>query len=214
MRQMRNWLLGSTILFLTTVAYGAATESPESVKKKVESFQVVLETNKGDIVLMLAPEEAPVTVNNFIEYVESGFYNGLVFHRVINDFMIQGGGFTPDMSQRATRAPIKNESLLNQRLANSRGTIAMARTQIVDSATSQFFINLKDNEFLNGKPYKAGYAVFGHVVKGMDVVDSIAGVKTGYRGPHGDVPVDSVIINKAYVVKEGKKPAKAESKAS
>nr|WP_257283654.1 peptidylprolyl isomerase [Endozoicomonas sp. SESOKO1] len=178
------------------------------------ALQVVLETSKGDIVLMLAPEEAPVTVNNFLDYVESGFYNGLVFHRVINDFMIQGGGFTPDMNQRATRAPIKNESLLHQRLENSRGSIAMARTQIADSATSQFFINLKDNEFLNGMPYKAGYAVFGHVVKGMDVVDSIARVKTGYRGPHGDVPVDPVIINKAYVVKEGGNSAEIEPEAS
>lgn len=214
MRLMRNWLLVSTILFLTTLAYGAATESAEAEEKKIEAFQVVLETSKGDIVLMLAPEEAPVTVNNFIEYVESGFYNGLVFHRVINGFMIQGGGFAADMSQRATRAPIKNESLLNQRLENSRGSIAMARTQTVDSATSQFFINLKDNEFLNGKPYKPGYAVFGHVIKGMDVVDSIARVKTGYRGPHGDVPVDSVIINKAYVVKEGGRSVKTEPEAS
>ncbi|WP_371924834.1 peptidylprolyl isomerase [Endozoicomonas sp. SCSIO W0465] len=214
MRRMRNWLFVGTTLFLTTLAYGAATESPEAANKKMDALKVVLETNKGDIVLMLTPEEAPVTVNNFIEYVESGFYNGLVFHRVINNFMIQGGGFTADMSQRATRAPIKNESLLNQRLENRRGSIAMARTQIVDSATSQFFINLKDNEFLNGKPYKAGYAVFGHVVKGMEVVDTIAGVKTGYRGPHGDVPVDSVIINKAYVVKEGESSAKTEPVAS
>ena len=164
---------------------------------------------------MLAPEEAPVTVNNFIEYVESGFYNGLVFHRVINDFMIQGGGFTPDMSQRATRAP--DQKRVAAESASGKQSVALLpwpEPRLLTVQPPSFFINLKDNEFLNGKPYKAGYAVFGHVVKGMDVVDSIAGVKTGYRGPHGDVPVDSVIINKAYVVKEGKKPAKAEPKAS
>ena len=211
MRWMGNCLLASSLLFLTILAYGAA--SAEAAGKKVEELQVILETSKGDIVLMLAPEAAPVTVNNFIEYVESGFYNGLVFHRVIKDFMIQGGGFTADMNRRATRAPIKNESLLNQRLANTRGSVAMARTQIVDSATSQFFINLKDNEFLNGMPFKPGYAVFGHVIKGMGVVDNIARVKTGDRGQHSDVPLDSVIINKAYVVAAGEQSVKTEAEA-
>lgn len=206
----RSWLFGSSILLMTTLAYGSTQE----VIKKKEVLQVALDTNKGQIILELTPAEAPVTVKNFLQYVESGFYNGLAFHRVIDGFMIQGGGFTPDMSQRAARAPIKNESLLNQRLENSRGSIAMARTQIVDSATSQFFINLKDNDFLNGKPYKAGYAVFGQVVKGMDVVDSIARVKTGYRGPHGDVPVDSVVIKKAYIFKGVGKPHKEALKAS
>nr|MDT0252797.1 peptidylprolyl isomerase [Endozoicomonas sp.] len=178
-----------------------------------EITRVALETNKGQIVLELATEKAPVTVKNFLEYVESGFYTGLVFHRVIDGFMVQGGGFTPDMSQRAVGTPIKNESLLNQRLENRRGSIAMARTQVVDSATSQFFINLKDNDFLNGQPYKPGYAVFGRVVKGMEVVDTIARVKTGYRGPHGDVPVDSVVITKAYILNDGEKPVSKESKA-
>lgn len=214
MRGLRNWLLGSSILLMTALAHGATSETPGEVIKNKSVPHVVLDTNKGQIVLELTPDKAPVTVKNFLKYVESGFYNGLVFHRVIDGFMIQGGGFTPDMSQRAARAPIKNESLLNQRLENSRGSIAMARTQIVDSATSQFFINLKDNDFLNGKPYKAGYAVFGQVVKGMEVVDIIAGVKTGYRGPHGDVPVDSVVIRKAYILNDGEKPARKESKAS
>lgn len=218
MRGLRNWLLGSSILLMTALAYGATSETPLEAPGKVIKNKsmphVVLDTNKGQIVLELTPDKAPITVKNFLGYVDSGFYNGLVFHRVINDFMIQGGGFTPDMSQRAVQAPIKNESLLNHRLENSRGSIAMARTQIVDSATSQFFINLKDNDFLNGKPYKAGYAVFGQVIKGMEVVDIIAGVKTGYRGPHGDVPVDSVVIKKAYILNDGEKAVRKESKTS
>lgn len=214
MLAMRNWLLGSAILFLTSVACAIEAEPGKDGRKEMAAPQVVLATNKGDIVLMLAPEQAPVTVRNFLDYVDSGFYNGLIFHRVINDFMIQGGGFTPDMSQRSTRAPIKNESMQNQRLENRRGSIAMARTQIPDSATAQFFINLKDNDFLNGQPYQPGYAVFGHVIEGMDVVDSIARVQTGYNGPHGDVPVDAVIINKAYRVKKNGKSVTAESKAS
>ncbi len=214
MRGLRNWLLGSSILLMTALAHGTTSETLGEVIKNKSVPHVVLDTNKGQIVLELTPDKAPVTVKNFLEYVESGFYNGLVFHRVIDGFMIQGGGFTPDMSQRAAQAPIKNESLLNQRLENRRGSIAMARTQIVDSATSQFFINLKDNDFLNGKPYKAGYAVFGQVVKGMEVVDIIAGVKTGYRGPHGDVPVDSVVIRKAYILNDGEKLARKVSKAS
>ena len=119
---------------------------------------------------------------------------------IIKDFMIQGGGFEAQMHERATREPIKNESQLEARLSNRRGSIAMARTPAADSATSQFFINLKDNEFLDGKSYQPGYAVFGYVVKGMHVVDSIAEVKTGYRAGHNDVPVEPIIIQKAYLV--------------
>ena len=188
MKKLCNWLLG--MLMVTTLA-GAVENSPE---------QVILETSKGNIVIQLAPEVAPITVDNFLQYVNSGFYNGLIFHRVIDDFMIQGGGFTADMAQKTTRAAIKNESQLDQRQANQRGSIAMARTALVDSATSQFFINLRDNNFLDGHQGKPGYAVFGQVIEGMDVVDAIAKVKTGRSGGHSDVPLDPVVINQARIV--------------
>ena len=188
MKKLCNWLLG--MLMVTTLA-GAVENSPE---------QVILETSKGNIVIQLAPEVAPITVDNFVQYVNSGFYNGLIFHRVIDDFMIQGGGFTADMAQKTTRAAIKNESQLDQRQANQRGSIAMARTALVDSATSQFFINLRDNNFLDGHQGKPGYAVFGQVIEGMDVVDAIAKVKTGRSGGHSDVPLDPVVINQARIV--------------
>ena len=188
MKKLCNWLLG--MLMVTTLA-GAVENSPE---------QVILETSKGNIVIQLAPEVAPITVDNFLQYVNSGFYNGLIFHRVIDDFMIQGGGFTVDMAQKTTRAAIKNESQLDQRQANQRGSIAMARTALVDSATSQFFINLRDNNFLDGHQGKPGYAVFGQVIEGMDVVDAIAKVKTGRSGGHSDVPLEPVVINQARIV--------------
>ena len=188
MKKLCNWLL--SMLMVTTLV-GAVENSPE---------QVILETSKGNIVIQLAPEVAPITVDNFVQYVNSGFYNGLIFHRVIDDFMIQGGGFTADMAQKTTRAAIKNESQLDQRQANQRGSIAMARTALVDSATSQFFINLRDNNFLDGHQGKPGYAVFGQVIEGMDVVDAIAKVKTGRSGGHSDVPLDPVVINQARVV--------------
>lgn len=190
MKKLCNWLLG--MLMVTTLVGAVEQEnSPE---------QVILETNKGNIVIQLAPEVAPITVDNFLQYVNSGFYNGLIFHRVIDDFMIQGGGFTADMDQKTTRAAIKNESQLDQRQANQRGSIAMARTALVDSATSQFFINLRDNNFLDGHQGKPGYAVFGQVIEGMDVVDAIAKVKTGRSGGHSDVPLDPVVINQARIV--------------
>ena len=190
MKKLCNWLLG--MLMVTTLVGAVEQEnSPE---------QVILETNKGNIVIQLAPEVAPITVDNFLQYVNSGFYNGLIFHRVIDDFMIQGGGFTADMDQKTTRAAIKNESQLDQRPANQRGSIAMARTALVDSATSQFFINLRDNNFLDGHQGKPGYAVFGQVIEGMDVVDAIAKVKTGRSGGHSDVPLDPVVINQARIV--------------
>ena len=188
MKKLCNWLLG--MLMVTTLA-GAVENSPE---------QVILETSKGNIVIQLAPEVAPITVDNFLQYVNSGFYNGLIFHRVIDDFMIQGGGFSVDMAQKTTRAAIKNESQLDQRQANQRGSIAMARTALVDSATSQFFINLRDNNFLDGHQGKPGYAVFGQVIEGMDVVDAIAKVKTGRSGGHSDVPLEPVVINQARIV--------------
>jgi peptidyl-prolyl cis-trans isomerase A (cyclophilin A) len=156
---------------------------------------IVLDTSLGSIEIELDAEKAPLSTENFLAYVDAGHYDGTIFHRVIPGFMIQGGGFDPSMSQKATRAPIKNEA--NNGLKNDRGSVAMARTNMVDSATSQFFINLKDNDFLNHGGRDFGYAVVGRVTSGMDVVDKIAQVKTGQRGPHGDVPVEPVTIKKA-----------------
>ena len=161
---------------------GGAAEKPMKKGKPV----VVLNTSQGAITLELDDEKAPVTVANFLEYVDAGHYDGTVFHRVIDGFMIQGGGFEPGMKQKSTRAPIKNEA--DNGLKNDRGTIAMARTAQKDSATAQFFINLKDNDFLNHGSRDFGYAVFGRVTDGMDVVDRIAKVETARKGGHGDVP--------------------------
>ncbi|MBN1391406.1 MAG: peptidyl-prolyl cis-trans isomerase [Sedimentisphaerales bacterium] len=161
--------------------------------------QVKLETTMGDIVIELDEKAAPVTVKNFLTYVEEGFYDGTIFHRVIPNFMIQGGGFIPNMEQKKTHPPIVNEA--KNGLKNNRGTIAMARTNNPDSATSQFFINHKDNDFLNyAGPDKPGYAVFGKVVDGMETVDKIASVKTTQKGPHANVPVEPVVIKSAKVV--------------
>jgi len=165
----------------------------------VGSKTVKLETSMGDIVIELDHEKAPVTVKNFLEYVEEGFFDGTIFHRVIPDFMVQGGGFTADMQRKPTHPPIVNEAV--KELKNDRGTVAMARTNDPDSATSQFFINHKDNDFLNyGGPSKPGYAVFGRVVEGMDVVDKIAAVKTKRIGPHANAPVEPVVIKSAKAV--------------
>ncbi len=149
----------------------------------------------GDITIEFLSEEAPITTKNFLEYVDAGFFDGTIFHRVIPGFVIQGGGFTEDMNQKDTRAPIKNEA--DNGVKNSRGTLSMARTSDINSATSQFFINLKDNEFLDHGSRDFGYAVFAKVVEGMDVVDKIAGVKTGDRGHHSDVPMEPVVTNTA-----------------
>jgi cyclophilin family peptidyl-prolyl cis-trans isomerase len=163
---------------------------------------VVLETNHGDIKLELYEEKAPVSVENFLQYVENGFYEGTIFHRVIKDFMIQGGGFTTGLKQKQNLAPIRNEA--DNGLKNDRGTIAMARTNVVDSATSQFFINLKDNDFLNhtGKnPRGYGYAVFGKVVEGMDVVDRIGSSPTRNRGgAFQNLPTETISIKSARKV--------------
>jgi cyclophilin family peptidyl-prolyl cis-trans isomerase len=161
---------------------------------------VRMSTSKGDIRIELDAEKAPVTSRNFIEYVNGGHYDGLIFHRVIPGFMIQGGGMDEEMAERKTRAPIKNEA--GNGLKNTAGSIAMARTSVVDSATSQFFINVKDNDFLNQRSTAAaefGYAVFGRVIEGMDVVHAIEKVKTTSRGHHEDVPVEAVIIQSAKV---------------
>ncbi len=161
---------------------------------------VSMQTNKGNIVLELDADKTPVTVANFLEYAKAGFYDGTVFHRVIPGFMIQGGGFEPGMSEKSTQAPIKNEA--DNGLANELGTIAMARTSDPNSASSQFFINAKDNGFLNhtaptGQGW--GYCVFGKVVEGLDVVQEIEKVATGNSGGHQDVPVEDVIIEKVTV---------------
>jgi len=162
---------------------------------------IKLHTNFGEITIELDAEKAPITAANFIEYVESGFYDGTIFHRVIDGFMIQGGGFTPDMKQKATNAPIKNEA--NNGLKNDLYTIAMARTPNPDSASSQFFINVNNNDFLNfTAPTSSGwgYAVFGKVTAGTEVIDQIRKVKTGSKSGHQDVPVEPVIIERAEVV--------------
>ena len=168
--------------------------SPLALAQKVK-----LDTSMGDIVIELDAAKAPKTVDNFVKYVKAGHYNGTIFHRVIPNFMIQGGGMTPDMKEKPTRPPIPLEA--RNGLDNVRGTVAMARTGVPDSATSQFFINVKDNDFLNAANSRDGngYAVFGKVVSGMDVVDKIRTVPTASAGPHDDVPTKPVIIKKATV---------------
>lgn len=157
---------------------------------------VILETTKGDIEVRLDTTNAPITAANFLKYANEGFYNGTIFHRVIPGFMAQGGGFTPGGSEKQTHDPIKLES--NNGLKNRRGAIAMARTSDPDSATSQFFINAADNGFLDYAPGNDGYAVFGSVIKGMDVVDAIISVKTGKRGFFSDWPLEDVVIKAVH----------------
>jgi peptidyl-prolyl cis-trans isomerase B (cyclophilin B) len=162
---------------------------------------VKLTTNFGDIIIELFADKAPITVANFLNYVDKGFYDGVIFHRVINDFMIQGGGFDVNMKQKATDATIKNEA--DNGLSNDKYTLAMARTAVPDSASAQFFINVKDNDFLNFTSATSqgwGYCVFAKVVEGTEVVDKIKTVATGNRAGHQDVPVEPVIIEKAVVI--------------
>lgn len=161
---------------------------------------VTFHTNHGDIVIKTFADKAPVTVENFLNYCRAGFYDNTIFHRVINGFMIQGGGFEPGINQKATNAAIKNEA--NNGLKNTIGTLAMARTNDPHSATAQFFINVADNDFLNFRGENVqgwGYCVFAEVVEGMDVVNKIKGVKTGRSGMHQDVPVEDVVINSVTV---------------
>lgn len=184
---------------LLTLAVLLLTLGPATA---AENPRVALQTTAGKIVLELYSDKAPETVKNFLQYVEEGAYDGTIFHRVIKGFMIQGGGFTSDLTQKPTRAPIKNEAANG--LKNERGTVAMARTMVVDSATAQFFINLVDNSFLNHRDETArgfGYAVFGKVVEGMDVVDRIGGVQTGTSKGFRDVPVKPVVIESAKRVR-------------
>ena len=180
------------LLFLALVA----TEAPAQ-----EATRVVIKTSMGDIHLELYPDQAPASVQNFLEYAQSGFYDGTIFHRVISHFMIQGGGFTPDMQKKGTREPIPNES--NNGLSNRRGTIAMARLPQPHSATAQFFINVQNNMNLDYKGGNQwGYAVFGKVTEGLDVVDDIRYVQTASRPPFSDVPVEPVIIEQVRIVEE------------
>ncbi len=186
------------LLFAATVflAGSVLAQAPAANPK------VLLKTSQGDITIELFPAKAPITVKNILDYVEARFYDGLIFHRVIPNFMIQCGGMDAEMHQKTGNAPIKNEA--GNGLKNARGSVAMARTNVVDSATSQFFINLKDNAFLNYKNDTVegfGYCVFGKVVAGMDVVDAIAKVPTVSKRGHGDVPLAPITILSATVVK-------------
>lgn len=163
--------------------------------------KVLIETSKGNITIELDAENAPISTENFIAYVKDGFYDGTIFHRVIPNFMVQGGGMNPDMSEKKNKGKIQNEA--NNGLTNDRGTLAMARTPDPHSASSQFFINVADNAFLNFKsesPQGWGYAVFGKVTEGMDVVDTIVGVKTGNNGGHQDVPAEPVTMDKVTII--------------
>ncbi|MCZ6632662.1 MAG: peptidylprolyl isomerase [bacterium] len=156
---------------------------------------VIFETTLGNITLEFFPEEAPITVENFLTYMDDGHFDSTIFHRAIPEFMVQGGGFTADMNEKATREQIKNEA--DNGLKNERGTLSMARTQAVDSATSQFFINVNNNKFLDHGERDFGYAVFAKVTDGMDVVDQIAAVPTGNHGSHENVPLEPVVLNTA-----------------
>lgn len=188
------------VLILAALLF-ALSLTGQSVYANSTNPMIKLTTSKGDITLELYPEHAPNTVTNFRQYVEDGFFDGLIFHRVIDGFMVQGGGFTADMQQKETGDPIENEA--DNGLLNEVGTIAMARTGDPHSATAQFFINLENNEFLNHTAKNAqgwGYTVFGKVTEGLDVVQAIGKVETGRSGPYSDVPVDTVLIESAVVV--------------
>ena len=188
--------LVSTLIVLTLLIF-AGSAIAEDINPKV-----VLETSKGKIVLELYPDNAPETVKNFLNYVDAKYYDGMIFHRVIPNFMIQGGGFTPDMKRKAPQTPIKNEA--DKGLKNDRGTIAMARTGDPHSATAQFFINSKNNDFLNYRSKTQqgwGYAAFGKVIDGMKTMDAISAVKTKTSGGFRDVPAEPVVIKSATLLK-------------
>lgn len=189
---VKNQLLKALLLFISL--FSVTSASAASVD------QAIIKTNFGDVVVELFPDQAPVSVKNFIAYAENGFYDGVIFHRVIPGFMVQTGGFDKKMIRKATSKPIINEA--RNGLSNSRGSLAMARTNNPDSATSQFFINLKDNNFLNrsgNAPQQAGYAVFGRVITGMDVIDKIAQQPTGNKSHYSDVPLKDIVIEKVVL---------------
>lgn len=190
---MRFFLLAGLLAGFATLSTGFS-----NIAMAQDNPVVVMETNVGALTIELWPNKAPVTVENFLRYVDNEFYDGVVFHRVIPGFMVQGGGFDADMVEKSTYAPVKNEARADT--PNTRGTLAMARTGVVDSATAQFFINLVDNAYLNHTDETAqgfGYAVFGEVIDGMDVVDQIANVATGTQRGHQNVPLEPVIITSA-----------------
>jgi len=196
---------------------GKQTVSTAPAPGQPANPRVLIETSKGNITVELFPGNAPQSVGNFINYVKTGFYDGLIFHRVIPGFMIQGGGMTPDMTEKPKNAPIRNEA--DNGLKNLRGTLAMARMAAPDSASSQFFINVADNGFLDhrGTSYETwGYAVFGQVVDGMDVVDAIVAVPRGDRGPYQDVPVEPVVMKHVTLLRqaatEGSVPPETDKK--
>jgi len=181
---------------------GVKLNKEDKLKKEVNPV-VLMKTSMGEIKIELYSDKAPITVKNFLSYVDKGFYDGTIFHRVKEDFMIQGGGFTPGMKQKQTDEMIKNEA--NNGLKNVKGTLAMARTNVIDSATAQFFINVVDNAFLDYKDDSVrgyGYCVFGKVIDGIDVVDKIKAVKTANKGPYQWVPVDDVIIKSVKRIKD------------
>lgn len=196
-------MLSVKVFLLCLFALGMVAATGEAAR--AANPKVAIETSMGTIKVELDAEKAPVTVKNFLDYVDAKHYDGLVFHRVIPTFMIQGGGMEPGMKEKKTRAPIKNEA--GNGLSNTRGTLAMARTSDPDSATSQFFINVADNTFLDRKEARdgVGYAVFGRVTEGMDVVDKIKAVKTATKGGHQNVPVEDVVIKSIKRVSEEKK---------
>lgn len=190
---MRKFLLSLLFLFTATTAF--ATEN------KMTHPKVKLTTSLGNITIQLNDEKAPISSANFLTYVKEGFYDGTIFHRIIKDFMAQGGGFDTDFNQKAVHDPIQNEA--DNGLKNNRGTLAMARTNVPNSATAQFFINYKDNSFLNHTGKNAsgwGYAVFGEVIEGMDIVDKMAAEPTGSKNGHQDVPKINIVIEKAEII--------------
>lgn len=195
---MNGWLKRITV-FALLLAGAAAVNAADAQQRP----RVLMSTSMGDIVLELRPDKAPKTVENFLQYVEDGFYEGTVFHRVIDGFMIQGGGFTPDMNKKETRPPVMNEA--DNGLRNRVGTIAMARTNDPHSATAQFFINVANNanlDFREKRPRAWGYAVFGRVVKGMDVVGDIKSVATTTKGPYKNVPAEPIVIKEVKLLTE------------
>lgn len=200
---LRRLFLSLPLALLTLSASPLSQAQSDSNTAGKESHpQVLMETNYGTILIELYPEKAPKTVENFLAYVHEGFYDGTIFHRVIADFMVQGGGFTPDMGKKITRAPIQNEA--DNGLRNQIGTVAMARTNDPHSATAQFFINVAQNSFLDFRektPRAYGYAVFGKVIQGMKTVNQIRNVRTGFKNGYGDVPLEPVIIEKVRQIK-------------
>lgn len=183
-----------------TLSIGTFTFTMQQPKPQKKAPEVKIVTTEGDIIVQLDPKRAPLTVKNFLEYVKNGFYNGTIFHRIIPDFMIQGGGFTTDYKLKKTRNPIPNES--GNGLSNLRGTIAMAREPAPHTAAAQFYINLVDNTQLDPQPDRWGYAVFGKVISGMDVVNKIASIPTGRAGPlQKDAPQTEVVIKKMVLIK-------------